>query len=131
MKVAVSREIRLRRRPAFLPSLDDFEVVEVPLPAIGEGQVLIRNRYLSVDPYMSATMVDRSIEDVQSARSQPMEGASVGEVVASKRAGLAIGDHVLGHRSWCEYYVSTGAELTEVDTRAAPPQTYLGVLGLP
>jgi len=131
MAETVSREIRLKNRPVGLPSESDFELVTVPMPTPGAGEVLVRNLYMSVDPYMRGRMLDQPSYVQPFQVGQPLDGGCVGEVVQSQGGKLQVGDHVLGRKGWREYYVSDGAELTKIDPNLAPVQTYLGTLGMP
>lgn len=126
-----SREIRLIRRPGGMPSKEDFELAEVEIPEPGEGEVLVRNIYLSVDPYMRGRMNDQPSYIPPFELSKPMEGGCVGEVVSSRNERFKEGDFVLGLRGWREYYLSNGWELAKIDPRLGPIQAYLGVLGMP
>ena len=131
MATTVSREIHLKNRPVGLPNERDFELVSVPIPTLRAGEVLVRNRYMSVDPYMRGRMIDQPsyVEPFQ--LGQPLEGGCVGEVVESNGGTFRVGDYVLGRKGWREYYVSDGAGLTKIDPTLAPPQAYLGILGMP
>ena len=131
MPATVSREIRLKRRPVGLPSAADFELASVPIPALGAGEVLVRNLYMSVDPYMRGRMLDQPSYVQPFQVGEPLDGGCVGEVVQSNGGTLQVGEHVLGRMGWREYYVSDGTDLTRIDTNLAPPQAYLGALGMP
>ena len=131
MAETVSREIRLKNRPAGLPSESDFELATVPMPTPGAGEVLVRNLYMSVDPYMRGRMLDQPSYVQPFQVGQPLDGGCVGEVVQSQGGKFQVGDHVLGRKGWREYYVSDGAELTKIDPNLASVQTYLGTLGMP
>ena len=131
MSEAVSREIRLKNRPVGLPRASDFELATVPIPTPGAGEVLVRNLYMSVDPYMRGRMLDQPSYVQPFQVGQPLDGGCVGQVVQSQSGQFQVGDHVLGRKGWREYYVSDGAELTKIDPNLAPVQTYLGTLGMP
>ena len=131
MSEAVSREIRLKNRPVGLPRESDFELATVPTPTPGAGEVLVRNLYMSVDPYMRGRMLDQPSYVQPFQVGQPLDGGCVGQVVQSQGGELQVGDYVLGRKGWREYYVSDGAELTKIDPNLAPVQTYLGTLGMP
>ncbi len=131
MAETVSREIRLKHRPVGLPRESDFELATVPIPTPGAGAVLVRNLYMSVDPYMRGRMLDQPSYVQPFQVGQPLDGGCVGQVVQSQDEKLHIGDYVLGRKGWREYYVSDGAELTKIDPHLAPVQTYLGTLGMP
>jgi NADPH-dependent curcumin reductase CurA len=131
MAATVSREIRLKHRPVGLPSERDFELVAVPIPTLGAGEVLVRNFFMSVDPYMRGRMTAQPsyVEPFQ--LGQPLDGGCVGQVVQSNGGKFQVGDYVLGRKGWREYYVSNAADLTKIDPIIAPLQAYLGVLGMP
>ncbi len=127
-----SREVRLKRRPVGLPTVDDFELAEVTLPAPAAGEVRVRNLFLSVDPYMRGRMVDRASYVPPFALGTALEGGAVGEVADSADPGFAPGDRVLSMWGWREGYVKPAATLTKLDIpEQIPPQAFLGVLGMP
>jgi NADPH-dependent curcumin reductase CurA len=131
MAATVSREIRLKNRPVGLPSEDDFEIVAVPTPTPRADEMLVRNLYMSVDPYMRGRMTAQPSHVEPFQLGKPLEGGCVGQVVQSQGGEFQVGDYVLGRKGWREYYVSDGADLTKLDPTLAPPQAYLGVLGMP
>jgi NADPH-dependent curcumin reductase CurA len=131
MPETMSREIRLWNRPADLPSPRDFELVAVPMSTLKAGEVLVRNLYMSVDPYMRGRMTEQPSYVTPFQLGQPLDGGCVGQIVESNRDTFQVGDYVLGRKGWREYYVSDGADLTKIDPTLAPPQAYLGVLGMP
>jgi hypothetical protein len=131
MAEIVSREIRLKNRPVVLPRESDFELVTVPIPTPGVGEVLVRNLYMSVDPYMRGRMLDQPSYVQPFQVGQPLDGGCVGQVVQSQDEKFQAGDSVLGRKGWREFSVSNGAELTKIDPKLAPVQTYLGTLGMP
>ncbi|MDF3297363.1 NADP-dependent oxidoreductase [Streptomyces tropicalis] len=127
---AVSREWHLVNRPTGWPKPEDFALVEVELPQPGEGQVLVRNTYVSVDPYMRGRMSAAKSYAAPYGLNEPMQGGAVGEVVASRAEGVAVGDHVLHFGGWREYAAVDAAQTVKVDPAAAPLSAYLGVLGM-
>lgn len=126
-----SREIRLKNRPVGVPGPDDFEIAEVVLPEISNGQIQVQNIYMSVDPYMRGRMYDRESYTPPFQLNAPLEGGCVGRVIASKGGPFQEGDWVLGMQGWREFYVSDGQGLVKIDPGLAPVQAYLGVLGMP
>ncbi len=124
-------QVLLRRRPQGAPVPEDFEVAETPAPTPGPGQVLVRARFLSLDPYMRGRMSDAKSYAKPVALGAVMEGATVGEVVASSDPGFAPGDVVMGGQGWQRFCVMDAARLRRVDTAVAPLSAYLGVLGMP
>lgn len=127
---AVSREWHLLSRPVGLPRPEDFALVGAPIPQPGPGQVLVRNLYLSVDPYMRGRMSAAKSYVAPYELGRAMQGGAVGEVVASAADGLAVGDHVLHFLGWREYAVVDAGHAVKVDPDAAPLSAYLGVLGM-
>lgn len=127
----VNRQILLKSRPEGAPSLDNFELTESPVREPGEGEVLTRTLYLSLDPYMRGRMSAAKSYAKPAEVGQPMVGGTVGEIVASRNPKYAVGDIVLGYGGWQEYALSTGAGLRKLDPAVAPVSTALGVLGMP
>jgi NADPH-dependent curcumin reductase CurA len=127
----VSREIRLVARPTGFPDEELFEVAEVPIPDPADGQILIRNAYFSVDPYMRSRMNDVRSYVAPYTLGESMTGGAVGRVVASKNEKLAEGDWVLHQFGWREWALSDGSGVRKVDASLAPVSTALGVLGMP
>ncbi len=125
-----TRQVHLRSRPRGWPAPDDFALVEVALPEPAEGQVLVRNLYFSVDPYMRGRMNDVPSYVPPFALDAPMDGAAVGEVVVSRSPDRAVGDLVVHQAGWREHAVLDAARTRVVDPTVAPASAYLGVLGL-
>jgi NADPH-dependent curcumin reductase CurA len=128
---AAGREWHLVSRPRGWPAPDDFALREAPVRQPGPGQVLVRNEYLSVDPYMRGRMNDAESYVAPYELDRPMQGGAVGRVVASRAEGFAEGDHVLHFLGWREYATFDAGAAVRVDPDAAPLSTYLGVLGMP
>lgn len=124
-------QVLLRRRPQGAPVPEDFEVVETAAPTPGPGQVLVRAHFLSLDPYMRGRMSDAKSYAKPVALGAVMEGATVGEVVASNDPGFKPGDVVMGGQGWQRFCVMDAARLRKVDTSVAPLSAYLGLLGMP
>ncbi|MDQ0403578.1 NADP-dependent oxidoreductase [Streptomyces sp. NPDC000349] len=127
---AVNREWHLVTRPVGWPKPEDFALVETDVPTPGEGQVLVRNLYVSVDPYMRGRMSAAKSYAAPYELGKAMQGGAVGEVVASNAEGFAVGDHVLHFLGWREYAAVNATSAVKVDPDAAPLSTYLGVLGM-
>jgi NADPH-dependent curcumin reductase CurA len=125
-----SREWHLVARPDGWPVPEDFALVETDVPEPGPGQILVRNLYLSVDPYMRGRMNDVKSYAPPYALNAPMLGGAVGRVVASDAEGFAVGDHVLHGLGWREYAVVDAAHTVRVDPQQAPLTAYLSVLGM-
>jgi NADPH-dependent curcumin reductase CurA len=125
------REVQLVARPQGEPKDSDFRLVETDLPEPGEGEVLIKNTWMSVDPYMRGRMNDAKSYVPPFQLDAPLDGGAVGEVVASNSDTLEPGDTVLHSLGWREYAVAPAKGVRKIDTSLAPAQAYLGVLGMP
>jgi NADPH-dependent curcumin reductase CurA len=126
-----SRELRLAARPHGEPKNSDFELAEVEVPDPGEGQVLVRNTYMSVDPYMRGRMNDVKSYVPPFQLGKALDGGAVGEVVASNAEGLAVGDVVAHQLGWREHAVLDGRHVRKVEADGVPESAFLGVLGMP
>ncbi|MEV6244276.1 NADP-dependent oxidoreductase [Lentzea sp. NPDC051838] len=126
-------EVRLASRPKGWPTEENFEIVEVEIPTPAEGQILVRNIVMSVDPYMRGRMNDVKSYVPPFQVGQPLEGGAVGEIVAVGEgvSDLAVGDNVLHGLGWREYAVLDAKHSVKVDPAIAPLSAYLGVLGMP
>jgi NADPH-dependent curcumin reductase CurA len=124
-----SREIRLAARPRGLPGPENFTLAQVVLPPIAEGQVLVRNRYLSVDPYMRGRMNDLQSYAPGFELGQPLTGRAVGEVIESRSSDFKAGDTVLSMYGFREFFTAPAAELYRLNPEFQPSSVYLGVLG--
>ncbi|WP_434740986.1 NADP-dependent oxidoreductase [Micromonospora sp. SH-82] len=127
---SVNREIHLASRPTGWPTAENFRLVETPVPTPGPGQILVRNRYVSVDPYMRGRMNDTKSYVPPFALDAPLDGGAVGEVVATEAEGFAVGDHVLHGLGWREYALLDAKAARPVDPDLAPLAGYLSVLGM-
>ena len=114
-----------------MPATEDFEVVETEVGDPQEGEVLVRNLFVSVDPYMRGRMRDRKSYVAPYGLGEPMTGGAVGRVVASNAPGLSEGEHVLSNYGWREAFRAPAARVTPLGELAAPPSAYLGVMGMP
>jgi len=110
---------------------EHFRLEHVPVPTIGQGQVLVRNHYLSLDPYMRGRMEDIKSYATPQPIGETMIGGTVGVVEQSQNPRFAPGDAVAGHFGWQEYGVSDGKGLNKLDTRQIPMSAYLGPVGMP
>jgi len=134
LTMTVNRQIQLASRPQGEPSADNFKLVETTLPALAEGQVLVRNHYLSLDPYMRGRMNDGKSYAQPQPLNEVMIGGTVGEVVESKNANFKPGDKVVGMGGWQEYQLVDASQrgvLQKVDTTHIPLSAYLGAVGMP
>ena len=125
-----TRQIVLAGRPRGFPAPENFAIRPVTLPDPADGQVLVRNLYMSVDPYMRGRMDAARSYIPPFALGQALEGGAIGEVLESSTAGLRRRDVVLSNFGWREHFVANANEVRRVD-RIAPLTAYLGVLGVP
>jgi NADPH-dependent curcumin reductase len=130
----MNQQIQLASRPAGEPTHANFRLVELPVPELQDGQVLVRHHWLSLDPYMRGRMN----ESKSYAQPQPLDevmiGGTAGEVVASKNAHFAVGEKVVGMGGWQQYAIVDASQrgvLQKVDTRHIPLSAYLGAVGMP
>ena len=129
-----NRQIHLVSRPTGEASADNFRLLEKPLGSPGEGQVLVRHHFLSLDPYMRGRMNDAKSYAQPQPLDQVMQGGTVGVVVESRHPNYKPGDSVVGYGGWQEYsIVDAGAPgmLRKVDTSRVPLSAYLGAVGMP
>ncbi|MFO0945862.1 MAG: NADP-dependent oxidoreductase [Planctomycetota bacterium] len=126
-----SREIRLIKRPTATPTDENFETATVSIPEPSEGQIRVRNLFLSVDPYMRGRMRDAESYVAPFSLGAALEGGAVGQVIDSKNPKFDAGDYVLSMNGWREYWVADGKGITKLDPRIAPLPAFLGVLGMP
>ena len=126
-----NKQILLASRPTGWVEESNFKLVETPVPQIADGQVLVRNHFLSLDPYMRGRMNDAKSYAAPVNLGDVMVGGTAGEVVASKNPKFAVGDKVVGYLGWQLYGVSDGAMLMKVDDRHIPLSAYLGTVGMP
>ncbi|MFI6329522.1 NADP-dependent oxidoreductase [Micromonospora chersina] len=128
--MSANREIHLASRPQGWPTADNFRLVETEVPTPGPGQLVVRNRFMSVDPYMRGRMNDVKSYVPPFALDAPLDGGAVGEVVAADAEGFAPGDVVLHGLGWREYALVDARGARKVDPDLAPVTAYLGVLGM-
>jgi NADPH-dependent curcumin reductase CurA len=126
-----AREIQLAARPEGEARESDFRLAQVELPDPAAGEVLIRNTWMSVDPYMRNRMNDVKSYIPSFQVDSPLDGGAVGEVIASEDPSLSAGDVVLHGLGWRDHAVAPASQVRKIDTELAPPQAYLGVLGMP
>src|SRR6476619_4467077 len=123
MSDLVNRRIVLARRPHGAPQPDDFRLETAAAPAPGEGQVLLRTIWLSLDPYMRGRMSEAASYAAPVPVGGVMEGGTVSEVIAANNAALKKGDIVLSRAGWQTHAVSDGQGLSKIDPRLAPIST--------
>jgi NADPH-dependent curcumin reductase CurA len=126
---ASGRAWHLVARPDGWPAPSDVALREIPVAEPGEGRILVRNLYFSVDPYMRPRMNDVKSYVPPFTLDEPMDGQAVGEVIASRADGFAVGDHVLHNLGWREFAEFAPGRAVKIDASVAPLSAYLGVLG--
>lgn len=124
-------QVRLASRPDGAVSEANFHLVEAPMPEPGEGEVLVRTLYLSLDPYMRMRMDAGKSYAPPAEVGEVMMGGGVGEIIRSRAQDYAEGDIVTGRFGWQQYAVSGSSGLRRVDPALAPVSTALGVVGMP
>jgi NADPH-dependent curcumin reductase CurA len=131
MPEATNKQIRLASRPSGWVTGDNFKLNEEALPEPGDGQLLIRNIFMSVDPYMRGRMNDAKSYVPPFQVGEVMQAGVVGQVAASNNADFAEGDYVVGMLGWENYSLSDGAQLRKIEAGAIPLSYHLGILGMP
>ncbi|MGJ3649007.1 NADP-dependent oxidoreductase [Sphingomonas sp. GlSt437] len=121
----------LKSRPQGTPTLDNFELVGIELPALEPGMVRLANRWLSVDPYMRGRMNDVKSYVPPFAIGEPLQGGAIGEVVESSADGLKAGDLVLHMAGWRDEAVLPASAVQKLPELGVPPEAYLGQMGMP
>jgi NADPH-dependent curcumin reductase CurA len=123
--------IVLARRPTGDVTADCFRTEQVPVPSPAEGEVIVKNHYLSLDPYMRPRMTEMNSYTPPFELNQPLTGGAVAEVVESKSDRFRAGDIVIGMFGWEQYSIADARLLRKLDANAAPLIANLGVLGMP
>src|SRR3981189_2908436 len=126
-----AKRVVLVSRPVGEPKASDFRIEDVAAPTPGDGQVLLRTIWLSLDPYMRGRMSDGPSYATPVQIGAVMEGGTVSEVIASNNPGFAKGDIVLSRAGWQTHAISDGKTLSKIDPKLAPIPTAVGVLGMP
>jgi NADPH-dependent curcumin reductase CurA len=121
----------LASRPKGWVTEENFRIESAPLPKPKDGELLVKNLWLSLDPYMRGRMNDAKSYAAKQELGEVMIGGTVGEVIESKNPKFAVGDKVLGLLGWQQYGLSNGAGLNKLDASRVPMQAFLGVLGMP
>lgn len=130
----LNKQWHLVSRPTGEPTPDNFKLVEAEVPELQDGQVLVRNHFMSLDPYMRGRMNDGKSYAQPQPLNAVMQGGTVGEVVASKSAAYQVGDKVVGMGGWQQYQLAdaqTQGVMRKVDATRVPLSAYLGAVGMP
>ncbi|KPN29884.1 acryloyl-coenzyme A reductase [Halolamina pelagica] len=129
--MVTTKRYHLAQRPAGVPDDETFDLREIDLDDPTGGEVLVKLRYLSVDPYMRGRMDAGESYAEPWAVGDPLRGAAVGEVVDETGTEFESGDTVVGNMTWAEYHLADAADLQRIETGALPVSTALGVVGMP
>jgi len=127
----LNRQILLVSRPSRAAVAENFRLVEVPLPPLEEGEIRVRNHFLSLDPYMRGRMDDRKSYAPAQKLGEVMQGGTAGVVEESRNPDWVPGDKVIAMFGWQEYGTSDGQGMRKVDASRVPLSAYLGVVGMP
>jgi NADPH-dependent curcumin reductase CurA len=130
MSKTASREIRLASRPNGIPTIANFTMVRTELEPLQDRQVLVRNLFMSVDPYMRGRMNDGKSYVPPFELGKPLDGGAVGEVIESRAREFKPGDAVTSNFGWREYFLASPKELHPVSRDVQPLSVYLGALGM-
>ena len=126
-----AKQIQLKSRPEGLPNASNFAEAEVTLPAIKEGEFLVKNLWMSVDPYMRGRMIDRKSYIAPFEVGAVLEGGAIGEVIESNNSEFPVGSKVNSMHGWRSHYVTDGTEITRLPQTPISESHFLGVLGMP
>lgn len=126
----MNNTIILNSRPVGKPQLSDFKFIEEEMPAITTGEILLKTKFISVDPYLRGRMSDAKSYIPPFELQKPMSSGAVAEVVESQNDQFQVGDFVTGSLDWKEFQTSTGDNLMKVSDQLAPLSNYLGILGM-
>jgi NADPH-dependent curcumin reductase CurA len=124
-----AKEIRLASRPQGEPAAENFELAVTGLRELEHGEVLVRNAFFSVDPYMRGRMSDGKSYVAPFSVGNVLEGAAVGQVVQTRDAAFPVSSWVLSLCGWRDFYIAPAQQLRSIDAKVAPASAYLGVLG--
>ena len=131
MNTIINRQFRLARRPVGMVTRGDFEYSQAPVVEPGDGEVLVKILYISLDPAMRGWMNEGKSYIPPVGIGEVMRAGAVGRVITSRDPNVTVGDHVVGTLGVQEYAVAKGKQLTRVDSRLVPLPVYLGTLGMP
>ncbi|MEH1998466.1 MAG: NADP-dependent oxidoreductase [Nostoc sp.] len=131
MSDLINKQIILKSRPVGEPKESDFALVETPTPEPGEGEILSRTIYLSLDPYMRGRISAGKSYAASVELNSVMVGGTVSQVIKSNHPQFQVGDFVLNNNGWQTYAISKGETLRKLDPTQAPLSYSLGVLGMP
>jgi NADPH-dependent curcumin reductase len=131
MSALVNHQFKLAKRPVGMVQRSDFDYAETPVAQPGDGEVLVKILYISLDPAMRGWMNEGKSYVPPVGLGEVMRAGAAGRVIASRDPNIAVGEHVVGILGVQEYAVAKGKALTKVDPRLVPLPVYLGTLGMP
>lgn len=126
----MNKVILLNNRPIGKPQVSDFKFAEEENPEIANGEILLKTKFVSVDPYLRGRMSDAESYVESFKLNKPISSGCIAEVIESKNESFKKGDFVSGSLDWKKYQVSNGNNLLKIDASAAPLSAYLGILGM-
>ncbi len=126
-----AKQIQLKSRPEGLPNASNFAEAEVALAAIKDGEFLVKNLWMSVDPYMRGRMIDRKSYIAPFEIGAVLEGGAIGEVIESNNSEFPVGSKVNSMHGWRSHYVTDGTEITRLPQTPISESHFLGVFGMP
>ncbi|MDA8601375.1 NADP-dependent oxidoreductase [Gammaproteobacteria bacterium] len=132
MSQYTARQVHLKSCPAGMPTHDNFALVTVELPQPEAGEVLVKNLYMSVDPYMRGRMREDAVYAQAYAVNEVMYGGAIGEVIESNDPSLSAGDIVLNQKAWQDRFVAPANTVVKLEPfDRAQLSLYMGTLGMP
>lgn len=131
MTTQLNQQVILLSRPAGWVTPDNFKLIETEMPVPSNGQVLIRNQWLSLDPYMRGRISEAKSYAQHVNVGELMVGGTVGQVIESHSPDFKVGDTVLAATGWQLYATMPAAQVLKIDTSRVPASAYLGILGMP
>jgi NADPH:quinone reductase len=127
----MNKQILLKSRPFGKPTAENFEITAAPVISIKEGELLVKAKYVSVDPYMRGRMSDAKSYISPFEVGKPIDGGVIAEVLESQHPNFKAGDFILSHLHWQEIQKVAAEKVTKLDKNWAPLSYYLGLLGIP
>ena len=127
----MNKKIVLKKTPIGVPEESDFELIESPIPELGENEILTKTIHLSLDPYIRGVITGKHIYSEKVEIGDTIVGRTIAEVIDSKNSDLQIGETIMCSNGWQEYGISDGEGIRKIDSTSAPLSTNLGILGMP
>ena len=127
----MNKKIVLKKTPIGVPEESDFELIESPIPELGENEILTKTIHLSLDPYIRGVITGKHIYSEKVEIGDTIVGRTIAEVIDSKNSDVQIGETIMCSNGWQEYGISDGEGIRKIDSESAPLSTNLGILGMP